>query len=62
MVADTIELGISLLRGGNVEVQKVTSTCTLIIGTFLGTRPRDRLFLLYRMMKKLEQKIIVQEN
>lgn len=23
MVADTIELGISLLRGGNVEVQKV---------------------------------------
>lgn len=28
MVADTIELGISLLRGGNVEVQKVNGLPT----------------------------------
>ena len=27
MISDTIDLGISLLRGGNIDVQKVGYTC-----------------------------------
>ena len=56
MVADTIELGISLLRGGNVEVQKVTSTCTSISGVFWELDQGSNLFLLYRMIRNLSRK------
>ena len=34
MISDTIDLGISLLRGGNIDVQKVSKTNVLNVISF----------------------------
>ena len=52
MISDTIDLGISLLRGGNIDVQKVRHTCT-VTQVLFSNNYRTKELLIFRNCQRL---------